>query len=130
MSVRAAAFTIRDKQLEEKKEREKVEDDYERRMDILMELGKSLSHSHSYLSHPLFHITPLPFLFTPPLLTHSSLSLVSLPLLDRIKDICNREQDEAQKLARRLADRTVIATQIAGTPNASFLLLPSSATSN
>jgi hypothetical protein len=31
MSVRAAAFTVRDKQLEEKKEREKVEEDYERR---------------------------------------------------------------------------------------------------
>ena len=51
--------------------REKVEDDYERRMDILMEL-------------------------------------------DRIRDIRNREADESQKLARRLADRTVISAQIAG----------------
>mmetsp|Transcript_35665 Transcript_35665/g.33809 ORF Transcript_35665/g.33809 Transcript_35665/m.33809 type:complete len:498 (-) Transcript_35665:236-1729(-) len=40
MSVRAAAFTVRDKQLEEKKEREKVEEDYERRMDLLMELDR------------------------------------------------------------------------------------------
>ena len=34
--------------------------------------------------------------------------------LDRIRDIRNREADESQKLARRLADRTVISAQIAG----------------
>jgi hypothetical protein len=40
ISARAAAFTIRDKQLEEKKRREHVENEYERRMDILMELDR------------------------------------------------------------------------------------------
>ena len=40
MAARASAFTIRDKQLEEKKQREHVEEEYERRMDILMELDR------------------------------------------------------------------------------------------
>ena len=40
MATRAAAFTIRDKQLQEKEQREHVEEEYERRMDILMELDR------------------------------------------------------------------------------------------
>jgi hypothetical protein len=40
ISARAAAFTIREKQLEEKKRRELAEHEYERRMDIVMELDR------------------------------------------------------------------------------------------
>lgn len=40
MSARAAAFTLREKQLEEKKHREEVEREYDRSMDMIMELDR------------------------------------------------------------------------------------------
>jgi len=40
LGARAAAFTIRDQQLEAKKQQKAHEDDYERRMDLLMELER------------------------------------------------------------------------------------------
>ena len=40
LSSRAIAFTIRDKQLEEKKRREMMEEEYNRRMDMVMELDR------------------------------------------------------------------------------------------
>lgn len=40
LGARAAAFTIRDKQLEDKKKQEEGEKDYEKRMDTLMELDR------------------------------------------------------------------------------------------
>lgn len=40
LAARAAAFTIRDKQLQDKSQREAEEDEYERRMDMVMELDR------------------------------------------------------------------------------------------
>ena len=40
MASRAIAFTIRDQQLAEKRERENIEAEYDRRMDVIMELGE------------------------------------------------------------------------------------------
>lgn len=40
MSARAVAFTIRDEQLKEKERREKTEEEYNQRMDILMEIDR------------------------------------------------------------------------------------------
>ena len=69
MATRAAAFSVRDKQLEEKKQREHVEEEYERRMDILMEV-------------------------------------------DRLKEIQRREQEEQEKIFKRVSDRQTITDQI------------------
>lgn len=40
LGTRAAAFTIRDRQLEEKKHREEVEEEYNRRLDMMMEVDR------------------------------------------------------------------------------------------
>ena len=40
MSARAIAFSVRDKQLHEKEEREKVDEEIDRRLDILMEIDR------------------------------------------------------------------------------------------
>lgn len=56
LSSRAIAFTIRDKQLEEAHRREKIEEEYNRRMDMLMELDrvkdlKAREEIESYKAH-------------------------------------------------------------------------------
>lgn len=69
MSCRAAAFTMREKQLEEKKLREAGEKQYDHRMDLIMEV-------------------------------------------DRLTELQRREQEEAIKRSKRIADRKVITDQM------------------
>ena len=69
ISQRAVAFHIRDQQMKDKKQRLEKERDYERRMNIAMEI-------------------------------------------DRLRDIENREKEEARKLEKRVADRKIIEEQM------------------
>ena len=92
MATRAAAFTIRDKQLEEKKQREHVEEEYERRMDILMELDRVKVCRVCLFGVPGGLCPVLP-----------SLILYA----DRIQDIQRREAEDAEKIYKRVEDRKV-----------------------
>jgi hypothetical protein len=86
MATRAAAFTIRDKQLQEKEQREHVEEEYERRMDILMELDrvKDIQRREAEEAEKIYKRVEdrkvRPCLRTPPCQETTSFSVVSTQL--------------------------------------------------